>query len=1251
MHHKNIFFAFLFAYFSELLYFCTENQPNNLSWINHPPRLTISTIITIKINNNLINKRKPKSFCMKRLFFLLIVAVASVLPQSVWASSYTTNDGTLTVNSDAAGYLADLTKTAEMKACTKIVLIGKFNASDLESIQAANSTDFQATEVDMEKAQFVISSSAGTPSQANYKLFNDIPANYGASEVVSLGTQGDRAIFGGTLYKSVQGLQWNGTGTPAEQSTVYSIVSTSDFTGRSIGDYGKIAKKPDYYLQMSVTPARMDGPYAQQSGQTIGSASGNEENVIHIPGNPDEGGVLNLILEDTSRPYGYMFGVRRYYYCDGTSWKRSTEEVYNNTIAENRIEDQTGVNLTALESQEGDATAIDGHTGWAMSVVVYYVKTAEVREWQTGSPTSEQMAAATSASFDYDYRENHKSEFNNGTWVKMTDYDYYLLQGTGSWTWQKTTYTDGQVYYITKKYPSGTIMSTTQDGLPSADNQYAVLMSKTVNETTTTAQEKYHNENSWVDPSTVSETPHYVDMRFDYWKTTLQRATTSKYANEDINPEIFKDCTALTYVDFKAGVVKGFGDHKTAAGYTSPFTIKIGKDVTKIENAAFRRCDVLTTVEWDTYTDAEKQEDSGYPKELIIENEAFLQAKNLMSIKIPNRVTYIGNNAFEEVGTGTTTDINSVVVNDDPNTEPTFRLIFERRHESDTDQGSVAINCDMPLTLGSKAFFNCWYLKELSLPIRLKQMGDDCFKNSLSLTTLTMREETNSDYTGEKLRTIPTGAFEYSGVHEVTIPKSVTKIVNKAFGSTTGLTKVTFQDNIEDPVKNLIIESGAFSGGREEGRPQLDIYVMVDPSHRKMICEYAAFNYTQTVGQTSTLQNFATLHFPEEYWDYYQGNWKRGLAFRQDNLNAFKDGYRDDVKGYDGKSGGSITTEGANAGKYVHATEGKQYTPANGWQEFARTSTTIDIVIPNTGSFLRTYSTKTPKAIPLYAEVDTEQGVSQGDPFFKVYRISHFNDKYSGGSTATTSAVPEATATEVKLYYNSSARTHEYENTYIPASTGLLMVGIGNGSVSYVVYMNDVTSGASTTYPFTETQYEELSDDVTNGTNLLFPSCEDDDKTTQGTENGVPYVYLNPTYPYPYNTSTNPLQLRFFGLGNRTVDGNKEYYFGRFAPGGKATRDKAYLRLTNEVFHWRDGSIGSQKVDPNANPSAVNPSRVALNFFDDEEESGTTGIKQVDTTAQRMDSNVFYTLEGVRLNSRPTQRGIYIHNGRKVVIK
>ena len=45
------------------------------------------------------------------------------------------------------------------------------------------------------------------------------------------------------------------------------------------------------------------------------------------------------------------------------------------------------------------------------------------------------------------------------------------------------------------------------------------------------------------------------------------------------------------------------------------------------------------------------------------------------------------------------------------------------------------------------------------------------------------------------------------------------------------------------------------------------------------------------------------------------------------------------------------------------------------------------------------------------------------------------------------------------------------------------------------------------------------------------------------------------------------------------------------------------------------------------------------------EVNGTTGIRQA--VASEAD-DVLYTLQGVRLNAKPNQRGIYIKNGRKV---
>jgi hypothetical protein len=48
----------------------------------------------------------------------------------------------------------------------------------------------------------------------------------------------------------------------------------------------------------------------------------------------------------------------------------------------------------------------------------------------------------------------------------------------------------------------------------------------------------------------------------------------------------------------------------------------------------------------------------------------------------------------------------------------------------------------------------------------------------------------------------------------------------------------------------------------------------------------------------------------------------------------------------------------------------------------------------------------------------------------------------------------------------------------------------------------------------------------------------------------------------------------------------------------------------------------------------------------------TTGISTISANTPATNvSSVWYTIDGRRLNGEPTQRGIYIHNGQKFVVK
>ena len=1205
---------------------------------------------------------------MKKLLSLLFITVAAMLPKSVWAEVINdsnpriTIDGTtLTINSTSASSLKSFmdgassdTKTS-MKACTKIELDGKFNESDLSAI--SNAQGFTAvTEVDMAKAKFVTTTGgSAAPEQGTYYLYHSNEARNAATHY-----NGDRAIVSGTLYESAQNVSWveldesEGKSKPDEGTNVMVLPNATNTVGFSVSVYGKVAKSGDIYLKMHVTPGSMSGPFAQGENQPYDTSSdSNDLDKIHVTGHTDEPWVLNLISADSKRPVNYKFGVYRYYYCNGTVWKRSTKNVYDN--ATHKVTDQTGVDLDALESESGDATeASPERAGWAMRVVVYYIKTAqEVREWQTGTPTSEEIEGATTATFDYYYRENHMSDFSDGTWVKMTDYDYYQLRTSSGWYWKQTTYADGESHWIIKKYDNGTNPNSVTDGLPNQANQYAVVM----------GTEKLYNGSEWTDPGVASEISNYSDMKFSYWSSTLVRAITSKYADENINSDIFANCTALTYVDFKAGVVKGFGDHKTEAGYTAnSLEVNIGQNVTKIGSDAFLRCDALKKVTFDAGNgSADAITGRSYPLDLVIDDGAFQDCVNLDSITIPNRVSEIGNNTFKSAGNST----DEFVVN------------FQRRYEGSTSSTAIEGYNGTLLTIGADAFGYCSKLKHISLPIRMTSMGNSIFENS-GLESFEIRE----DIEDAKVKTIPSNAFLSCHLTEINIPRSVTLIEGGAFSNTPTMKTIRFQKQNSSPQEPLIIKELAFAGGNEQDEVLADVYVDFTPKERLTICEYNAFSFTSLVGQTNEgSRQMAKLHFPEEAWDFYQGDWKRGLAFRQSNqsiLNAFKDGYTSYYGGVEGQEscvgmGTTIDETPTATGKYTkegYTGDAKYIAPANGWQQFAMSSTDIDIVIP-TGSFMRSYSTNKSYVIPKFAEDRSGNGftVKKGHPMFDTYRIISFSDGFNPETNDPKSKEQAQAASRVAIAKQVTDED-DSNSIYVPKNTGLIMVGKADDS--YLVYFADAkfTTATERTYPFNICTYDATS--ATDSlTNLLYPTCIKNQKYDgtfdgQGKPNetaseyltGAPVatinasgdsiVTLNSTIPYPYYHAED-VQFRLFGY---SPSSNK---FIR-TKGAWSTRDKAYLKLPASLFHWTceydgDANSGSSSGVQDPTAAAAASREVMLNFIDEEEESGTTGIKQVDTTMQRMDSNVFYTLEGVKLTSRPTQRGIYIHNGRKVVIK
>jgi len=65
----------------------------------------------------------------------------------------------------------------------------------------------------------------------------------------------------------------------------------------------------------------------------------------------------------------------------------------------------------------------------------------------------------------------------------------------------------------------------------------------------------------------------------------------------------------------------------------------------------------------------------------------------------------------------------------------------------------------------------------------------------------------------------------------------------------------------------------------------------------------------------------------------------------------------------------------------------------------------------------------------------------------------------------------------------------------------------------------------------------------------------------------------------------------------------------------------------------------------------INPANVGARILIDEEDGTTTEISTISAEGVAVPAQGWYTLNGVKLQSMPTEKGIYINNGKKVVIK
>lgn len=211
--------------------------------------------------------------------------------------------------------------------------------------------------------------------------------------------------------------------------------------------------------------------------------------------------------------------------------------------------------------------------------------------------------------------------------------------------------------------------------------------------------------------------------------------------------------------------------------------------------------------------------------------------------------------------------------------------------------------------------------------------------------------------------------------------------------------------------------------------------------------------------------------------------------------------------------------------------------------------------------------------------------------------------------------------------------TEANEVKVLPASTGVVLYrDPANQTTEHAI-----KSGDKMEFPMFYPAMNIDASTVPEG-NLMVANVE------QGTTDlvepaGSTIFFLTHTY-YPYNGKK---------WGSKIEAGKEIFSVYRKVSGGnnKVGANKAYLQVPATVERIWD-------MDPSLTGGGpASTAKVGVIFIntDDSETTDINIVPDVPNNGKLSDTGAYYTLQGVKLDGRPTMPGIYIHNGRKEVIR
>ena len=629
---------------------------------------------------------------------------------------------------------------------------------------------------------------------------------------------------------------------------------------------------------------------------------------------------------------------------------------------------------------------------------------------------------------------------------------------------------------------------------------------------------------------------------------------------------------------------------------TSQITkITIPKTVEHIESRCFDQCENMTEFVIEGATDGTSQ-----LKE--IDSHAFLNCKKLASITLPNSVTYLGeNNPTSIEGSGVFEGCESLTSFKFPssytsNNLPSFTF------KNCKNLATIDWNGYNPKRLNSCAFWNCDKITWSQVPQSVEELGDECFYDCAALTSVDL----------SKIKKMDTGVFWGTPLTSVEWPAAVTEIPARTFwacGQLTTIKGIPGQpgawDNITKIGENAFNQCTALTTIKLPAELKT-----IDAQAFRTCINLATVDYgtkVETIGDGAFWYTRALKKF------FFKGSVKTlgADAFRESGLTCVH------LKG--------DMTIGKEA--FMDCTSLK-------YVEFPATSLTTQPLTYVAESMFAGCTSLPFITLPsTVTEIKTKA-------FDGCSSLKYVNILAASPATLGANAFPTTAGVYVKPSKLSAYQANAAWNAYSPKDTYEQTL-----ATKYASFDHDfpVSFVAKNGHEALEAYVGPSTYRVTQPTKVQKILKMIKVTSTAANEGVLLKGEVGRTYTYQI-AETDP------GLytGNRVIGVREDTTLVQTESDGKSNW---VLQSDYKLHLVSNGTIKSGRAyvhETNDGDTSFGAKGIYLSFALNEE-NNTTGIDSVENK-KADEENVYYTLSGVRVIN-PTEKGVYIKNGKKVIIR